>query len=135
MKGIQGHIAYPQLAKNPIHLALPALAELARQTLAARAIAPEEGALRPAIAIMERQVAAVIAQAGGRSGEAIEILRAATRDELALPAPLGLPIPPQLLTSLPYIVTILALVIISANRMLTRLNTPACLGQPFVPDR
>ncbi|HSH90807.1 MAG TPA: succinyl-diaminopimelate desuccinylase [Ramlibacter sp.] len=29
VKGIQGHIAYPQLAKNPIHLALPALAELA----------------------------------------------------------------------------------------------------------
>jgi len=28
VKGIQGHIAYPQLAKNPIHLALPALAEL-----------------------------------------------------------------------------------------------------------
>jgi succinyl-diaminopimelate desuccinylase len=28
-KGIQGHIAYPQLAKNPIHLVLPALAELA----------------------------------------------------------------------------------------------------------
>jgi succinyl-diaminopimelate desuccinylase len=26
--GVQGHIAYPQLAKNPIHLALPALAEL-----------------------------------------------------------------------------------------------------------
>jgi succinyl-diaminopimelate desuccinylase len=29
VKGIQGHIAYPQLAKNPIHLALPALNELA----------------------------------------------------------------------------------------------------------
>jgi succinyl-diaminopimelate desuccinylase len=29
VKGVQGHIAYPQLAKNPIHLALPALAELA----------------------------------------------------------------------------------------------------------
>ncbi|AEG93195.1 succinyl-diaminopimelate desuccinylase [Ramlibacter tataouinensis] len=29
VKGIQGHIAYPQLARNPIHLALPALAELA----------------------------------------------------------------------------------------------------------
>ncbi|MGZ5194112.1 MAG: succinyl-diaminopimelate desuccinylase [Ramlibacter sp.] len=29
IKGVQGHIAYPQLAKNPIHLALPALAELA----------------------------------------------------------------------------------------------------------
>jgi succinyl-diaminopimelate desuccinylase len=29
IKGVQGHIAYPQLAKNPIHLAMPALAELA----------------------------------------------------------------------------------------------------------
>ena len=29
VKGVQGHIAYPQLAKNPIHLAAPALAELA----------------------------------------------------------------------------------------------------------
>jgi succinyl-diaminopimelate desuccinylase len=28
IKGVQGHIAYPQLAKNPIHLAAPALAEL-----------------------------------------------------------------------------------------------------------
>jgi len=29
IKGIQGHVAYPQLAKNPIHLAAPVLAELA----------------------------------------------------------------------------------------------------------
>ncbi len=29
VKGVQGHIAYPQLAKNPIHIAAPALAELA----------------------------------------------------------------------------------------------------------
>ncbi|CAN5363814.1 succinyl-diaminopimelate desuccinylase [soil metagenome] len=29
VKGVQGHIAYPQLAANPIHLAAPALAELA----------------------------------------------------------------------------------------------------------
>jgi len=29
VRGIQGHIAYPQLAKNPIHLAAPLLAELA----------------------------------------------------------------------------------------------------------
>jgi succinyl-diaminopimelate desuccinylase len=29
VKGIQGHIAYPQLARNPIHQALPALNELA----------------------------------------------------------------------------------------------------------
>ncbi|WP_256080054.1 succinyl-diaminopimelate desuccinylase [Massilia sp. YIM B04103] len=28
VKGVQGHIAYPQLAKNPIHLAAPALADL-----------------------------------------------------------------------------------------------------------
>ncbi|MBP9803992.1 MAG: succinyl-diaminopimelate desuccinylase [Candidatus Accumulibacter sp.] len=29
VKGIQGHIAYPHLARNPIHLAAPAIAELA----------------------------------------------------------------------------------------------------------
>ena len=28
VRGVQGHIAYPHLARNPIHLALPALAEL-----------------------------------------------------------------------------------------------------------
>jgi succinyl-diaminopimelate desuccinylase len=32
VKGIQGHIAYPHLAKNPIHLASPAIAELAGTT-------------------------------------------------------------------------------------------------------
>jgi succinyl-diaminopimelate desuccinylase len=32
VKGVQGHIAYPQLAKNPIHLLAPALAELAAMT-------------------------------------------------------------------------------------------------------
>lgn len=47
----------------------------------------------------------------------------------------GLNIPSQFLTSLPYIVTIVALVVISGNRALTRANTPTCLGQPFVPDR
>ncbi len=29
VRGVQGHVAYPQLAKNPVHLAAPALAELA----------------------------------------------------------------------------------------------------------
>jgi succinyl-diaminopimelate desuccinylase len=29
VKGVQGHIAYPHLARNPVHLAVPALAELA----------------------------------------------------------------------------------------------------------
>ena len=32
VKGIQGHIAYPHLVKNPIHLASPAIAELAATT-------------------------------------------------------------------------------------------------------
>jgi succinyl-diaminopimelate desuccinylase len=30
VRGLQGHIAYPHLARNPIHLALPALTELTR---------------------------------------------------------------------------------------------------------
>ena len=47
----------------------------------------------------------------------------------------GIGIPPQLLSSLPYLATIVALVLISGNRFLTSKNTPACLGQPFVPDR
>jgi succinyl-diaminopimelate desuccinylase len=29
VKGLQGHVAYPHLARNPVHLAAPALAELA----------------------------------------------------------------------------------------------------------
>lgn len=32
IKGVQGHVAYPHLAKNPVHLAAPALAELAATT-------------------------------------------------------------------------------------------------------
>ena len=47
----------------------------------------------------------------------------------------GLGIPPQLLASLPYLVTIAALILISGNRALTKVNTPACIGRPFVPDR
>ncbi|UVE16698.1 succinyl-diaminopimelate desuccinylase [Pseudomonas sp. LS44] len=31
VRGVQGHVAYPHLAKNPIHLATPALAELAAE--------------------------------------------------------------------------------------------------------
>jgi len=31
IEGVQGHIAYPHLAKNPIHLAAPALAELSAE--------------------------------------------------------------------------------------------------------
>lgn len=48
---------------------------------------------------------------------------------------MGIGIPSQLLSSLPYVTTILALVIISTNRRLSVINTPASLGQGFVPDR
>jgi succinyl-diaminopimelate desuccinylase len=32
VKGLQGHVAYPHLASNPIHTAVPALTELAAET-------------------------------------------------------------------------------------------------------
>jgi ABC-type uncharacterized transport system permease subunit len=48
---------------------------------------------------------------------------------------LGLGIPSQLLSSLPYLATIVVLVLISRNRRLTMMNTPASLGRAFVPDR
>ena len=48
---------------------------------------------------------------------------------------LGVGIPSQLLSSLPYLVTIVVLVIISGNRSLIRVNTPAMIGQPFAPER
>ncbi len=48
---------------------------------------------------------------------------------------LGFGIPSQLLSSLPYLATIIVLVLISRNRRLTVMNTPASLAQPFVPDR
>lgn len=47
----------------------------------------------------------------------------------------GVPIPAQFLTSLPYLATIVVLVLIARNRRLTMINTPAALGQSFVPDR
>ncbi len=48
---------------------------------------------------------------------------------------IGVAIPAQFLTSLPYLATIVVLVLIARNRRLTMINTPASLGQPFVPDR
>ena len=48
---------------------------------------------------------------------------------------LGLGVPAQFLSSLPYLVTIAALVVISRNRAVAKVNTPACIGLPFVPDR
>ncbi|MEM1289649.1 MAG: ABC transporter permease [Pseudomonadota bacterium] len=47
----------------------------------------------------------------------------------------GIRVPPQAMTMLPYIATILALVLLSRNQNLMRKNTPAALGRAFVPDR
>ena len=44
-------------------------------------------------------------------------------------------IPSQFLSALPYLATVVVLVLISRNRRLTMMNTPASLGKPFVPDR
>lgn len=48
---------------------------------------------------------------------------------------LGVGIPSQFLSALPYLATVVVLVVISRNRRLTMMNTPASLGQPFVPER
>jgi simple sugar transport system permease protein len=48
---------------------------------------------------------------------------------------LGLGIPSQFLSALPYLATVVVLVLISHNRRMTLVNTPASLGKPFVPDR
>jgi hypothetical protein len=70
-----------------------ALAERARSALGQRALDSREGDLRPAIAIMEREVAALIALGAGRAEESVALLRAAADAEVKLPAPLGLPAP------------------------------------------
>ncbi len=62
-------------------------------------------------------------------------------DLSGLPAPLywfaGVvkSVPSQFLSALPYLATVIVLVLISRNRRLTMMNTPASLGRPFVPDR
>ena len=43
-------------------------------------------------------------------------------------------IPSQFLSALPYLATIIVLVIISRNINTIRLNSPASLGQPYRPD-
>lgn len=47
----------------------------------------------------------------------------------------GLGIPSQFLSALPYAATVVVLILISHNRRVTLINTPASLGKPFVPDR
>ncbi|WP_029618217.1 ABC transporter permease [Pseudorhizobium marinum] len=47
----------------------------------------------------------------------------------------GIGIPSQVLSALPYVATIVVLIIISHNRRTTLVNTPASLGKPFVPER
>ncbi len=44
---------------------------------------------------------------------------------------LGIALPSQLVSALPYLATILVLVLISRDRAKIRLHAPACLGRPF----
>ena len=46
---------------------------------------------------------------------------------------LGIAVPSQLLSALPYVATVLVLVLISRDRKLLQLNLPASLGKPFLP--
>lgn len=48
---------------------------------------------------------------------------------------LGVTIPSQFLSALPYLATILVLVLIASNKRFAMINTPAALGRAFVPDR
>jgi simple sugar transport system permease protein len=43
----------------------------------------------------------------------------------------GVPVPPELMSALPYLATITVLVLITRNRSLIRMNAPASLGQSF----
>jgi len=45
----------------------------------------------------------------------------------------GVALPSQLLSALPYVATIVVLMIISRDRKKLLLNLPASLGKPFVP--
>ncbi len=47
---------------------------------------------------------------------------------------LGVEIPSQYLSMLPYVATIVVLAIISRDAAVIRLNAPASLGKPFHPD-
>lgn len=69
-------------------------------------------------------------------------IQAVSMDDLAfLPGPLHAfmaavkSVPTQFLSALPYLATVIVLVLISRNRRLTMMNTPASLGRAFVPDR
>ncbi|UCV06733.1 ABC transporter permease [Dechloromonas denitrificans] len=46
---------------------------------------------------------------------------------------LGINVPVQFLAALPYVATIIVLVVISRDRRLLQLNLPASLGKPFLP--
>jgi simple sugar transport system permease protein len=44
---------------------------------------------------------------------------------------IGVPVPTQFLAMLPYVATVVVLVLISRNPNTIRLNAPASLGKPF----
>lgn len=70
----------------------PATAEMARQELARRAAATQTGDRRPFVAVLEREIAALIALAAGRGAEAATIMQQTVAAELRLPQVGGLPV-------------------------------------------
>jgi simple sugar transport system permease protein len=47
---------------------------------------------------------------------------------------MGVDVPTQLLTMLPYLATIVVLVLISRNPLWIRVNMPTSIGKPFHPN-
>ena len=71
----------------------------------------------------------------GRSPVCCGIFEVSEEVRTRIQQALGIGIPSQFLSMLPYLATIVVLVAISGNRRATLFNTPASLGKPFVPDR
>jgi tetratricopeptide (TPR) repeat protein len=69
-----------------------ATAEMGRQELARRATAERTGDRRPIVAILEREIAAMLRLAAGDTTAAISLLEKAVAAEAQLPAPAGPPV-------------------------------------------
>ncbi len=69
-----------------------ATAEMGRQELARRAGAARTGDRRPIVAILEREIAAMLRLAAGDPASAVSLLEKAAASEVQLPAPAGPPV-------------------------------------------
>lgn len=88
-----------------------------------------------AVTVLQFHVQALKGELAEIEGWLVSHLHQRLADLLAALLEWVLSLPAQFLSMLPYLVTILVLVIISSNRRAIRMNTPACLGRAFVPER